>query len=247
MRRAWFSCASRPVSRSRRWRWWPGSTTCGSSEPVAAVGRVEDDLLDVEAELVQPVQALVELVPLVGAERLLARQLVPERAVARDDLVTRLVRVEIGRQPDLGVDVEQLADDVLLRDLEVVGALTVRERAVQLTGLGVDEVGGERAGVAPEERVRERAVAPEEPAQVQSGEQLDEPVQEMRAQVGDAGAGEEHAVRQRVVEVARDQDRVEVVAALGHDADRLDDGQRPGPAAGAAASTRAGRAARAAP
>ena len=30
IRRAWFSCASRPVRRSRRWRWWPGSTTCGS-------------------------------------------------------------------------------------------------------------------------------------------------------------------------------------------------------------------------
>ena len=28
--RAWFSCASSPVSRRSRWRWWPGSTTCGS-------------------------------------------------------------------------------------------------------------------------------------------------------------------------------------------------------------------------
>src|SRR3954454_11238133 len=30
IRRAWFSCASRPVSRSSRCLWWPGSTTCGS-------------------------------------------------------------------------------------------------------------------------------------------------------------------------------------------------------------------------
>src|SRR3954469_6665274 len=30
IRRAWFSCASSPVRRNRRWRWWPGSTTCGS-------------------------------------------------------------------------------------------------------------------------------------------------------------------------------------------------------------------------
>ena len=121
-----------------------------------------------------------------GRERLLARQLAPEDVVAPHDLVAGLVGVEVRRKPDLGVDVEQLADDVDLRDLEVVGALTVGERAVELTRLGVDEVGGQRAGVAPEERVRERAVTPEEAAQMQPGEQLGERVQEMRAQIRDA-------------------------------------------------------------
>ncbi len=97
---------------------------------------------------------------------------------------------------------------------------------MQLAGLGVDEVGGERAGVAAEERVRERAVAPEEAADVQPREQLGERVQQMRAQVGERGAAEERAVGKRVLEVARDQDRVEVVVASGDDADRLDDRQR---------------------
>ena len=96
---------------------------------------------------------------------------------------------------------------------------------MQLAGLRVDEIGGERAGVAAEERVRERAVAPEEAAQVQPRKQLDERVQEVRAQVRDRGAGKERAVGQRVLEVAGDQDSVEVVVAPGDEPDRFDDGQ----------------------
>ena len=94
---------------------------------------------------------------------------------------------------------------------------------MQLAGLGVDEVGGERARVAAEERVRERAVAPEEPAEVEAHEQLGARVEQPPAQVGDAAAREQRAVRQREVEVPRDQDGLELVAAVGDDADRLDD------------------------
>ena len=94
---------------------------------------------------------------------------------------------------------------------------------MQLARLGVDEVGGERARVAAEERVRERAVAPEEAAEVEADEQLRARVEQPPAQVGHAAAGEEGPERQRVVEVPRDQDRVEVAAALGDDADGLDD------------------------
>ena len=57
---------------------------------------------------------------------------------------------------------------------------------MQLAGLGVDEVGGERARVAPEERVRERAVAPEEAAQVEPDEQLGARVEQPAPQIGDA-------------------------------------------------------------
>ena len=96
---------------------------------------------------------------------------------------------------------------------------------MQLARLGVDEVGGQGAGVAPEERVRERAVAPEEAAQMQAREQLDERVQQVRAQVGDAARREERAVGQRELEVARDQHGVEVVRPAGDDADGLDDRQ----------------------
>ncbi len=52
------------------------------AQAVALRRRDELDLLDVEAELVQPAQALVDPEPLVGRERLLARQLGPERLVA---------------------------------------------------------------------------------------------------------------------------------------------------------------------
>ena len=194
-------------------------------EPVAAVGRVERDLLDVEPELVEAVQPLVQPVALVGPERLVARQLVPERRVPGDDLLSGLVGIDVRRQPDLGVDVEQLADDVLLRDLEIVGPLAVRERSMQLAGLRVDEVRRERTGIAPEEGIRKRAVAPEEAAQMQARKQLGKRVQQVRAQVGDAAAREENAIRQRVVEMTRDQRRVELVAARGDDPDRLDDRQ----------------------
>ena len=108
----------------------------------------------------------------------------PQRLVTADDLLADLVRVEVGREADLRIDVEQLAEDVHLRDLEVVAALAVRERAVQLAGLGIDEVRRERARVAAEERVREGAVAPEEAAMC-SRRAARERVQQVRAQVGD--------------------------------------------------------------
>jgi hypothetical protein len=191
-------------------------------EPVPAGLRIELDLLDVEAEPVQTVQPLVEPEALVGGEHLLLRQLVPQCLVARDDLGAGLVGVEIGREPDLGVHVEELADDVQLRDVEVVRALPVGELAVQLSGLRVDEIRRERARVATEERVRERAVAPEEAAEMQAGEQLGQPVQQVRAQVRDRSTGEERAVGERVLEVPRDQHGAEVVAATGDEPDRLD-------------------------
>ena len=93
---------------------------------------------------------------------------------------------------------------------------------MELAGLGVDEIGGERARVAAEERVRERAVAPEEAAEVEADEELGARVEQPPPQVGDAAAGEERPERERVVEVARDQDRVEVAAAIGDDADGID-------------------------
>ena len=94
---------------------------------------------------------------------------------------------------------------------------------MQLAGLGVDEVSGERTGVAAEERVRERAVAPEEAAQVEPDEQLGARVEEAPPQVGDAPTREERPEGERVVEVPRDQRAFEALAAFGDDTDRLDD------------------------
>ena len=194
------------------------------AQAVAVVARDELELVHVEAELVEAVQPVVDLVARVVGEELVAHQLVPERLVARDEVGGGLLRPQLAVPAELGLDVGELAGDVLLGDHEVVGPLPVREARVQLARLGVDEVGRERARIAAEERVRERAVAPEEAAEVEADEQLRARVEQPPAQVGDAAAGEERSERQRVVEVTRDQDRVEVGAAVGDDADRLDDG-----------------------
>ena len=170
-------------------------------------------------------EPVVDPVPLVGGKRLLARQLRPERGVALDHFERGLFGVEAGGQADLGFDVEQFADDVRLGDLDVIEPLSFAELAVQLARLGVDEVGRQRAGVAAEERVGERAVAPEEPAQVQAREQLGQPVQEVGSEVGDAVTREEGAVGERVVEVPRDQHRVHLVGPFRDQAHRLDDRQ----------------------
>ena len=87
---------------------------------------------------------------------------------------------------------------------------------MQLARLGIDEIGRERARIAPEERVRERAVAPEEPREVDADEQLGERVQQAVAQIRHARAAEQAAVGQREVEVPRDQHGLGLVAVVPH-------------------------------
>ena len=116
---------------------------------------------------------------------------------------------------------------------------------VQLAGLGVDQVGGERARVAPEQRVGQRAVAPEEADQVQPDEQhgqrVEQPCDRVRADV----RGEQRPVRQRELQVPGDQDRVERLAVGVHAVQDDADGVRPRGCRGvrgrAAAGTRARR------
>ena len=154
-------------------------------EPVAVGRRLDLDLLDVEAELVQPVQPLVELEPLVRGR---TSPRASARSRARGSGATTSSPSSSGStssgSPTSASTSSSSPIDVRPRDVEVVLALAVGQLAVQLTRLRVDEVGGERARVAPEERVRERAVAPEEAAEMQAREELGERVQEMRAQVG---------------------------------------------------------------
>ena len=136
-------------------------------------------------------------------------------------------RIESLVEPSAGFQVEQLAGDVDPGDLEVVLALTVGEPAVvELAGLRVDEVGGERARIPTEQRVRERHVAPEEADDVQPREQhrerVDEPGRGVRAQ----RLRVEGAVGERELQVAGDERRLELFAvvgrAVGHDGDRFD-------------------------
>ncbi len=170
-------------------------------QSVALVRAQQLDLARVEAELVQPAQPLFQPEALVAREHLLVRQLGPQPVVARDHLLRELERV-------LVADVEQLAVEVLARDREIVRPLPVGELLVHLGRLGVDEVGGELAGVAAEERVRQRAVAPEEPGEVQAHEQLRERVEQEIERRRENRARQHEPVRQRVVEVTREQHRL---------------------------------------
>ena len=172
----------------------------------------------------------------------------PERLVARDDLVAGLVGVEVGGQPDLGVDVEQLADDVRLRDVEVV-ARAGRRRARRAARPSPRRRGTRTARRRRAGRARSRASSRPRRSRADAGARA---ARRARSAGACAGRGcrapeKSDAVGQRVLEVARDQDRVEVVAAAGDDADRLDDRQALPLRAGAAASTRGGPGARAAP
>ena len=115
-------------------------------------------------------------------------------------------------------------------------ALAVGQLRVQRAGLGVDEVGRERAGVTPEQRVGQRHVAPEEAAQVHPDEQRGERVEQAVHRVGAQRVGEQRPVRQGELQVPGDERRLERltvgVLPVGDDRDgfharRVDPFERP--------------------
>ncbi len=87
-------------------------------------------------------------------------------------------------------------------------------------GLRVDQVGRQPSGVAPEQDVGQRAVAPHEPVEVQLHEQDSGRVEESVLLVGAPLARQEIGVRQGEVEVAGHDDALEGLAAavgtVGH-------------------------------
>ena len=163
------------------------------------------ELVDVEAEVVEPLDPLLDPPHLVGAELLLDGQLVPQRVVALLEQLDDRVRLEVVVQGLAGLQVEELGEDVLGRDGQVVLAHVLRQRRLQLAGLGVDEVGGEPAGVAPEQHVGQGHVAPEEVGEVQPDQQHDQRVDERRHVVRREPVREEAAVGQREAQVLGQQ------------------------------------------
>ena len=130
------------------------------------------------------------------------------------------------------LEIHQLSCDVLLGDVQVVYPLAVAELWMELAGLGIDEVSSERARIATKERVGKGAVAPIKAAQVQANEQPDQGVHEAVSEVRHSPARKQVAVRERELEVASDQDSVELLGgggrrlppssrAIGDDADPL--------------------------
>jgi len=106
-------------------------------------------------------------------------------------------RVHVMDEP-LSGDVEQLTEDVLLSDHHVLQALTVAELGVKLPGFGVDHVRAERSRVATEERVRQRAITPEEAGDMEAHQQVHEAIEEAITERRVASGRAEHAaIRQR--------------------------------------------------
>jgi hypothetical protein len=105
------------------------------------------------------------------------RQRGPQVLIALDNAVDEIDGVDVRVEQAAGLQIEHLAEDVGAQQVEVVVALAVRQAVVKLTGLGVDEVGGKVAGAAPKERVRQRAVAPVEPLEMQAHHQNNQRVE----------------------------------------------------------------------
>ena len=144
-----------------------------------AVLLVDLDLGDVEAELVELAQPLLDPPPLVLAHGLRRGEQVPELLVALDHRHRGLQRVDGLRQQAGHLQVQQLAGQVGLDDVEVLCPLAVGQALPHLAGLGVDEVGGQCSGVPAEQRVGQRAVLPGEADQVQPHQQFGQRVQQL--------------------------------------------------------------------
>ncbi len=155
-------------------------------------------------------------------------QLGPQFAVAALDGLHQNQWVQGLVEQAAGLQVAELTVEVGAGDGEVVLPLAIGQLVVQLTGLGVDQVRGEGAGVASEQRVGQRHVAPEETDQVQPSQQHDHGVDQPVDRVLAYAAAEQRAVGQRELQVAGDQDRVQglavVVHPVGDHADRLNRG-----------------------
>ncbi len=225
-RRAWFSWTSSPVDGAARVV--PGVDDLGldlDRGPVD-VGR-DVELADVEPQVVEAFDAGRDTPPLVGRERLGVRQGVPELVVPRDERVAHEDLVDVLVEQLTRGEVHELADDVGPGEVHVVAALARAQLAVQVTRLRVDEVGREGLGVASEERVGQRHVAPVEADEVQAHEQHGEGVDEPGRGVRLECLAEERAVGQRELQVLGDEHGLEALAVRvraarddphGHDA-----------------------------
>ena len=154
-------------------------------------GRLEGELVDGEAELVEPAHPGLDLVALVVPECLLVGQLLPQGPVALGDALGggQVLLDPLAALPQLHGHVDQGAGHVLDQDVEVVGALAVAQDRVDLAGLGVDQERLEQLAVALEQGVGQRAVPPEHPLPVQVDQQAGDGVEQPVA-VLDQLAGE---------------------------------------------------------
>ncbi len=196
-------------------------------QPVPVGGADQLDLIGVKAEVVQAAQPFGDAVPLVlRVDDDVLCEGGPQPLVPLGDLFGKVERFDVGWQELGGGQVEELPTHPFEGELDVVLPLAVAEGWVQFARLGVHEDGLQRAGVQPEQRVRQRAVPPEEAGKVQSHEELDEGVKEPVGRAGPVGVRVQRAVRRRVLEEVGAQDRVQLGALVDvpvdDDPERLD-------------------------
>ena len=150
----------------------------------------------------------------------------PQPVVTGDDVVDDGFGVDGVVQQFGGLQVEAFAEDVEAQDFDVLAALTLGELGVEVSGLGVDQVGRERPRVAPEQRVGQGAVSPGEPGEVHPHDQRGERVEQAVECLGPQDVGEQCPVGQGELQVPGDQHAFEGFAvgvdAVGDDGNRFD-------------------------
>ena len=208
----------------------PGIDHARPHQHVGAVrGGLHLKLIHVEAELVELVDALLDLPHFVRIEGIDVGERAPQRMVAVHQPVADFDFVHIAREQLAGAQIHQLADDIRVRQVDIIFALTFGEVRMQIAGFGVHKERRVRVGITQEQHVGQRDIAPVEAGQMQPdhkhGEGVNQPFRGIGAQV----PREQRAVRQRVFQMLGHQHGFERVAVLvvapGDDGDRRDRGQ----------------------
>ena len=149
--------------------------------------------------------------------------------VALHQTVADLHFVDLAGQQRAGAQIHQFADDIRASQVDIVFALAFRQADMQIAGLSVHQERGERVGVAQEQDVRQRDIAPVETGEVQTHHQHGQGVDQTFGRVRTQVAGEQGTVRQRELQMPGDQNRLQRLTFTGmtarHHGDRLDGGQ----------------------
>ena len=192
---------------------------------LAVLGGLHFQLVHVEAQFVELVDALFDLPHLVRAELVGVGQRAPQRMVAVHQAVSDFDFVHVARQQCAGRQIHQFADDVRTGQIHIVFTLAFGEVHLQIAGFGVHQERGESVGVTQEQHVRQGHIAPIEAGQVQTHHQHGKRVDESFGGVGTQVAGEQRAVRQREFQMLGDQDGFQRltlrIMAAGDHGDRL--------------------------
>ena len=174
------------------------------------------DLADVEAHVVEFPHARGDVHGDVRREGLGLREGVPQLLVARGYTFGDLGRLDVLVKILARLKVVELPGDVHDGHLDVVAALAIGKRAVEVSRLRIHEIRRKLGGIASEQGVGQRHITPVEAGQVQpdkeDGERVDEALEGSLAQV----LAEERAVGEGERQVFGDERRSELLTCGVH-------------------------------